>query len=136
VPTPDDAVEHGSTSSRPEADDAVEHGSEGVTVTVGDLGERQGFFVADDGPGVPEDHRDSVFDAGYSTDDDGTGLGLSIVRTIAEAHGWETDVTESESGGARFEFGDVTGGGLADSRADDGTTDDGTADERAGTGDD
>ncbi|QPV61763.1 PAS domain-containing sensor histidine kinase [Halosimplex litoreum] len=110
---------------------AVAHGGDDVTVTVGDLGERQGFFVADDGAGVPAAHRDSVFDAGYSTDDDGTGLGLSIVRTIAEAHGWETDVTESDSGGARFEFGDVNGGGLADSRADDGA-----ADERAGTGDD
>ncbi|ELZ27659.1 PAS/PAC sensor signal transduction histidine kinase [Halosimplex carlsbadense 2-9-1] len=114
---------------------AVEHGGEDVTITVGDLGERQGFFVADDGAGVPEAHRDSVFDAGYSTDDDGTGLGLSIVRTIAEAHGWETDVTESESGGARFEFGDVTGGGLGEG-ADDGATDDGATDERAGTGDD
>ncbi|QLH81461.1 sensor histidine kinase [Halosimplex pelagicum] len=110
---------------------AVAHGGDGVTVTVGDLGERQGFFVADDGPGVPEADRETVFDPGYSTDDEGTGLGLSIVRTIAEAHGWESEVTDSESGGARFEFGDVSGDGLADSRADEGTTD-----ERAGAGDD
>ncbi|QLH77031.1 PAS domain-containing sensor histidine kinase [Halosimplex rubrum] len=115
---------------------AVEHGGDGVTVTVGDLGERRGFFVADDGPGVPEDEREAVFDPGYSTDDQGTGLGLSIVRTIAEAHGWESEVTDSESGGARFEFGDVNGDGLADSRADEGTADEGATDERAGAGDD
>jgi len=110
---------------------AVAHGGDDVTVTVGDLGERQGFFVADDGPGVPEADRETVFDPGYSTDDDGTGLGLSIVRTIAEAHGWESEVADSESGGARFEFGDVSGDGLADSSPDDWETD-----ERAGAGDD
>jgi len=108
---------------------AVTHGGSDVTVTVGDLGERQGFYVADDGLGVPEDHRDGVFDAGYSTDDDGTGLGLSIVRTIAEAHGWGCDVTESRSGGARFEFGDVSGEGLPDSHAE------GALDEQAGASD-
>jgi hypothetical protein len=59
------------------------------------------------------------------------GLGLSIVRTIAEAHGWETGVTEGEAGGARFEFGDVSGEGLPDSPTDEGTTDG-----RAGAGDD
>ncbi|WP_436932599.1 PAS domain-containing sensor histidine kinase [Halosimplex halobium] len=110
---------------------AIEHGGDDVTVTVGDLGERQGFYVADDGPGISEAHRDSVFDPGYSTDDDGTGLGLSIVRTIAEAHGWETDVTGGETGGARFEFGDVSGDGLATPHTDDGATD-----ERTGAGDD
>ncbi|MFC7141649.1 PAS domain-containing sensor histidine kinase [Halosimplex aquaticum] len=107
---PEDAVEHGS-ASHANADasaDPGERAGPGVTVTVGDLDGRQGFFVADDGPGIPEGDRDSVFDSGYSTSDDGTGLGLSIVRTIAEAHGWEVDVTESErSRGARFEFGEV-----------------------------
>jgi signal transduction histidine kinase len=85
----------------------VEHGSAGdatVTVTVGDLPD--GFYVADDGPGIPATERGSVFEAGYSTDSGGTGFGLSIVATIAEAHGWTVEVTESEAGGARFE---VTG---------------------------
>jgi PAS domain S-box-containing protein len=86
---------------------AVEHGSAGdapVTVIVGDLPD--GFYVADDGPGIPATERGSVFEAGYSTDSGGTGFGLSIVATIAEAHGWTVEVTESEAGGARFE---VTG---------------------------
>jgi signal transduction histidine kinase len=101
----DDAVEHDSTGSRPEADDAVEHESaadDGVTVTVGDLSD--GFYVADDGPGVPLDDRDDVFEAGYSTTDTGTGFGLRIVQQVAEAHGWTIRLTESAVGGARFEI--------------------------------
>jgi len=91
------AVEHGSTSPSPQApEDAVEHAGPDVSVTVGDLAGEPGFFVADDGPGIPPQDHDSVFDSGYSTSDTGTGLGLSIVRTIAEAHGWEVRATESE----------------------------------------
>jgi signal transduction histidine kinase len=61
-----------------------------------------------DGPGIPEDRRDRVLEAGYSTAENGTGLGLDIVREIAEAHGWEITVTESETGGARFDITGVT----------------------------
>jgi signal transduction histidine kinase len=82
---------------------AVEHGGDAVTVTVGDLGEG-GFYVADDGPGVPPDERESVFDVGYSTMTDGTGFGLNIVSQVADAHGWDVAVTESDDDGARFEF--------------------------------
>ena len=63
-----------------------------------------GFYVADDGPGIPEEDRESVFEAGQTGEDGETGLGLTIVRRIAEAHGWEATVTEGEDGGARFEF--------------------------------
>jgi PAS domain S-box-containing protein len=87
---------------------AVEHGGEGVTVSVGELDDRTGFFVADDGPGIPEDERGEVFDAGYSTSESGTGFGLPIARQVAEAHGWSIGVTESESDGARFEITGVT----------------------------
>ena len=48
--------------------------------------------------------RESVFESGYSTDDDGTGFGLAIVEEIANAHGWRVTVTESETDGARFEI--------------------------------
>jgi PAS domain S-box-containing protein len=100
------AVEHGSTSSRTGSDDAVEHGSGdgSVTVTVGDLDDRSGFYVADDGVGIPESERDSVFESGHSTDGSSTGFGLAIVQDIAEAHGWRVTLTESDAGGARFEF--------------------------------
>ncbi|OYR50394.1 hybrid sensor histidine kinase/response regulator [Halorubrum sp. Ea1] len=79
---------------------AAEHG--GGRVVVGDL--EDGFYAADDGPGIPEERRDEVFDSGYTTSDTGTGFGLAIVERIAEAHGWEVTLTESGSGGARFEF--------------------------------
>ena len=84
---------------------AVEHGGEDVTVTVGELND--GFYVADDGPGIPSTKREAIFEYGYSTTSDGTGLGLAIVETIATEHGWTVTVTNGEDGGARFELCDV-----------------------------
>ncbi|WP_424006991.1 PAS domain S-box protein [Haloferax denitrificans] len=98
------AVEHGSTGSRTPSDDAVEHGSAdgGVTVTVGETD--RGFFVEDDGVGIPPEDRDTVFEAGYTTSPQGTGFGLNIVSQVAATHGWEVTVSEGAEGGARFEF--------------------------------
>ncbi|GAB7094054.1 hypothetical protein JCM30237_12060 [Halolamina litorea] len=84
---------------------AVEHATvEGAppTITVGSL--EGGFYVADDGPGIPEPIRGDVFDHGYSTRESGTGYGLSIVRQIAEAHGWRIRIEDADGGGARFEI--------------------------------
>lgn len=81
---------------------AVEHGGDQVTVTVGRC--NGGFYVADDGRGIPVEDHEEVFDHGYSTRTAGTGLGLAIVKRIAEAHGWDVTVAESANGGARFEF--------------------------------
>ena len=83
---------------------AIEHGGPDVTVRIGDLPDDAGFYVADDGPGIPEADRETVFDAGHSTNEDGTGFGLSIVQGIVEAHGWDIRVTEGDDGGARFEI--------------------------------
>ena len=81
---------------------AIEHGGEDVTVTVGTLSD--GFYVADDGPGIEPDRREAVFDAGHSTSQSGTGFGLRIVEQVADAHGWSVRAVESEAGGARFEI--------------------------------
>jgi PAS domain S-box-containing protein len=86
---------------------AIEHGRSDVTIRVGVLPGAAGFYVEDDGPGIPSDIRTDVFEQGYSTADDGTGFGLSIVREIVEAHGWEITVTEGANGGARFEIAGV-----------------------------
>ncbi|TYT62835.1 PAS domain S-box protein [Natrialba swarupiae] len=90
---------------------AIQHGGSDVTVDVGVLDD--GFYVEDDGPGIPEATREHVFEAGYSSSPDGTGYGLSIVQTIAEAHGWNLDITDGTAGGVRFEFSGVGFGGEA-----------------------
>ncbi len=81
---------------------AVVHGGDGVTVTVGRLDD--GLYVEDDGPGIPPEARNDVFDLGYSSTAGGTGLGLAIVEAIAEAHGWEVAAAEADADGARFEI--------------------------------
>ncbi|MHB9288779.1 ATP-binding protein [Halobacteriales archaeon Cl-PHB] len=84
---------------------AVDHGGSDVAVTVGD--HPGGFYIADNGPGVPEDGRLDLFEYGTSRSEDGTGIGLAIVAEIAEAHGWSVRVTDSAEGGARFELSGV-----------------------------
>jgi len=88
---------------------AIDHGGDDVTITVADLPD--GFYVEDDGPGVPETDRERVFESGVTTDEEGTGFGLRIVDEIAGAHGWTVTLTESAAGGARFE---ITGVGRTD----------------------
>ena len=84
---------------------AVEHGEEDVIVTVGEVAE--GFYVEDDGSGIPKDKQNQVFEWGYSTQREGTGLGLNIVKQAIEAHAWKIRATEGSDGGARFEITDV-----------------------------
>ena len=85
---------------------ALEHAGPDVNVKVGAL--TDGFYVEDDGPGVPPDEREDIFGFGHTAKDDrGHGVGLASVRQIAVAHGWEIGVTEGEEGGARFVVTDV-----------------------------
>ena len=86
---------------------ALRHGGPDVTITVGRLADRDGFYVADDGVGIPEHEREEIFESGYSTATGGTGVGLSIVERVVDAHDWSVTVTESESGGTRFELAGV-----------------------------
>ncbi|MDS0220408.1 PAS domain-containing sensor histidine kinase [Haloarcula sp. S1AR25-5A] len=89
------SVEHGTGDGQPRSTDA---GAVAVTVTARD----DGFAVTDDGPGIPPDRREQVFNAGFttSTQGTGTGLGLLIVREIARAHGWSVRATDAPGGGA------------------------------------
>jgi len=84
---------------------AVEHGGCDVTVRTGL--EADGFYIEDDGPGIPSTKRVDVFEPGWTTTSEGTGLGLNIVREIASAHGWGVEVETGRDGGARFAFSDV-----------------------------
>ena len=92
---------------------AVDHNDTPVTVRVGTLpergeragsGEPVGFYVEDNGDGIPEDERTKVLDHGYTNSDGGTGYGLSIVQYIVEAHGWGLRITDGTDSGARFEI--------------------------------
>jgi signal transduction histidine kinase len=98
---------------------SLEHGAADATIRVGTLGNADGtgFFLEDNGPGIPEDEREDVFEPGVTTDQDGTGLGLAIVQRVVEAHGWTVDVTESDwvtassaSGGSEDERGESSSG--------------------------
>jgi signal transduction histidine kinase len=73
-----------------------------VTVTVEELPD--GFYIEDDGPGIPPENRDSIFEAGFTTNSDENGFGLAIVAEIVAGHGWEIDVAEGTDGGARLEI--------------------------------
>ena len=92
----------------------------GVSIAVGALSD--GFYVEDDGPGIPDADRDHVFDLGFTTAGNGTGLGLAIVREIADAHGWSIRVTDADGGGARFELTGVEFVAEADAAGDSGAS--------------
>jgi len=85
----------------------LEHGGDSVTVRVGGLNDKSGFYVADDGPGIPEEDRDDVFVPGFTTKEDGDGFGLASVAQIVAAHGWRIHVTDGIDGGARFDIVDT-----------------------------
>jgi signal transduction histidine kinase len=85
-------------------DNAVRHATAGVVV---DLRKRAGeavLEVGDDGPGIPHEHRDAVFDRftrldeARARDAGGSGLGLPIARDIAAHHGGTLVVADAAHG--------------------------------------
>jgi signal transduction histidine kinase len=89
-------------------DNAARHASSVVSVGVRETGQLVELAVEDDGPGVPDDQRDRVFerfvrlDEARARDAGGSGLGLAIVREIVAAAGGDVGVSSSALGGARF----------------------------------
>jgi signal transduction histidine kinase len=89
-------------------ENASRYARSAITVTVSTNGTgRAELTVADDGPGVPADQRDRVFERFTRLDDSrsratgGTGLGLAIAREIVESHRGTIDLDQSVPG-ARF----------------------------------
>lgn len=86
---------------------AVRYAESRVALTVERDGARTTINVDDDGPGVPADERERLFepftrlDASRDRGQGGVGLGLAIVRSVAEWHGGEARITDSPLGGAR-----------------------------------
>ena len=83
---------------------ALDHG-DATEIRVGALDD--GFYIEDDGNGIPPSQREEVFQSGFSTDDESPGYGLSIVDGITDIHNWDLDVVEGTTGGARFEVTNV-----------------------------
>ncbi|GGK74729.1 sensor histidine kinase [Haloarcula sebkhae] len=88
---------------------AFDHNDTPLTLRVGTLDdadetELSGFYLEDDGRGIPPEGRSKVLDHGYTTSDGGSGFGLSIVTDIVAAHGWDITIAEGQDGGARFEI--------------------------------
>jgi signal transduction histidine kinase len=60
--------------------------------------------VDDDGPGIPESVRATIFKPFITTKQDGNGFGLAICKKIVEEHGGTLQAGPSALGGARFEI--------------------------------
>ncbi|HEX6457394.1 MAG TPA: ATP-binding protein [Thermoleophilaceae bacterium] len=94
------------------AQNAVAHTADGglVRLSAAANGRYVRFAVEDDGPGIPPDQRDRIFDRFHRTDisraraTGGSGLGLAIARALVEAHGGRIRAGQSPEGGARVEF--------------------------------
>lgn len=90
-------------------DNAIKHSPAGTTVSIRAVhsGEEVVFEVADQGPGIPHDEIERVFERFYRADTArsgaGTGLGLAIAKEIVEAHESRIEVS-SGPGGTTFAF--------------------------------
>ncbi|WP_306992496.1 sensor histidine kinase [Amycolatopsis thermophila] len=88
---------------------ACRYASSQIVVSVLPGHSRVRLVVDDDGPGIPAEHRDRVFDRFYRVGDDrarssgGTGLGLAMVAETVRRRGGRVSVGESPEGGARFQ---------------------------------
>ena len=85
-------------------DNAERHAASEVSVSVQEIDETIEVVIADDGTGIPAEHRDRIFERFARIDDartrDGasTGLGLAITREIVEAHGGDGHGPRRRSG--------------------------------------
>ena len=91
-------------------DNAIKHGNRDSTihVRVARCDDAIRLEVADEGPGVPEQHREHVFERFYRADParsrcfGGTGLGLAIARWAVESHGGRIELTDASGSGSVF----------------------------------
>ena len=94
-------------------DNAVSYSPDGTPVEVcyQYIGKDIVFEIADRGPGIPEEHREMIFERFYQLEDalhhstPGIGLGLYIARTIVNSHGGWIRMDTRDGGGSIFSFG-------------------------------
>lgn len=82
---------------------ADRHSPPGAEISIGARVDEEGVVISvdDQGPGIPSDARESVFDLFHqlSRDGAGTGVGLFLVRRFAEAHGGSAVIDDGPAGG-------------------------------------
>jgi len=90
---------------------AIKYGGTGSHITIYSDANRDGFVrfgVLDEGPGIPEEDADRIFDKFYRSSRtrsaEGVGLGLSICKDIVAAHGGEIGCSNRSNGGSDFHF--------------------------------
>jgi signal transduction histidine kinase len=91
-------------------DNAIKYSPIGSTITIRvERAADQGLLaIADEGPGIPAEHRDRIFDRFFRIDEarsrgrGGTGLGLAIAKWAVEVHGGQITVDERRGGGSEF----------------------------------
>ncbi|MNG04371.1 Sensor protein CpxA [compost metagenome] len=87
---------------------AIRYADERVQVSLTRAGDHYEVRVNDDGPGVPLDGREKIFepfarlDASRDRRTGGFGLGLALVRRVSQSHRGHVEVTDSPWGGASF----------------------------------
>jgi len=74
----------------------------GIGVREGTAPPRVRVEVSDQGPGVPPENREKIFDPFFSTRPGGLGIGLFVASSVARVHGGSLEVATRESGGALF----------------------------------
>jgi NtrC-family two-component system sensor histidine kinase KinB len=82
---------------------AIRHASGRVIVAWRERGDAVRIEVRDDGPGIPMEHREKVFELFHrvpGTEGGGAGLGLAIVREVVASHGGEVGAEDAPEGGA------------------------------------